>query len=189
MRVFKSLVNGTRGVEQQIMKKSLQMLAFKVECSEVNLSAAAEKFCNSLFSSSTFVNSEDVLYSDKSKFYSDISNNFTYNKCAYKHHIYTSIDYNRSQVYDDSNVKLLTGQFCEILEIIRCKGNKCKLKLRELDVAPLKVINVNMHHIWNVIGRKQELYAFINEIKCKVISMNINNYEYVAVLPNKVDVL
>ena len=165
------------------------MLAFKVECSEVNLSAAAEKFCNSLFSSSTFVNSDDVLYFDKSKSYSGISNNVTYNKCAYKHQIYTSIDYNRSQVYDDSNVKLFTGQFCEILEIVRCEGNKFKLELRELDVDPLKIINVNMQHIWNVVGKKQELYAFINEIECKVISMNINNYKYVAVLPNKVNVL
>ena len=76
-------MNGTRGVEQQIIKKSLQLLTFKVECSEVNLSAAAEKLCNSLFSASTFVNSDDVLYFDKSKSYSGISNNFTYNKCAY----------------------------------------------------------------------------------------------------------
>ena len=186
---LKRYVNGTRGVGQQMAKKSLQTLAFKTDQANRSCSTAVKEYCDLVLSKKVKTETNNAV-----TFYDKISDNIIdndevikYERFLFEGHTYTFVNYKKCLNFNDSTVQLKSGSFYTIIEIASVNGN-CLLLLRELKVIKLKIGNVEVQNTWVVVQDRDQSYHTPQDILHTVIFIEVDNKSYVCTLPNFIDV-
>lgn len=181
-----SSINGSKGIEKQIAKKHLKMLTFKTNAMET-LPLVVQNYCNEVFGEKVVDKSDEITYVKKDNG-CDVSNKTIERFEMIKYHgwILTTVNYKHAECqFIDSTIKLKNGSFCKILEIIRI-NSMCQFKVEMLRVKRLCVGELQLTHIWEVIGTR-ELYISPKEMQEKVVIIHVNNQSFVCELPNFIE--
>jgi len=144
INVLKQLVNGPKGVEQQIAKKSLQVMAYRVGVATHSLSNDIKMYCEKLFCQSRLTRNVEVK--DGVTFFGSvhskdacIARGTKYDKCVYNGQLYQSKNYTRSKKWNNSIVQLKSGKIAQITEIINLPDTGCYFNVNEFFAE--KVVN------------------------------------------------
>jgi len=195
---LKQLVNGPKGVEQQIAKKSLQILAYQAGLSTTLLSNNAKMYCEKLFSK-TRSNVTGAVTANGVIFFDEV-NSHVYDKCIYNKQVFKTINYNRSKKWNDSIIQLKSGKIVQIQKIMNtshgCQFTTTVIKTKKLTLRSqacnennenvLSIIgDIELPHIWRVQSIDEtELIVPINDVCNKMIMMNFEAESYIASMPN-----
>lgn len=191
---LKTYVNGPKGMDRQMSRKHLQSLTFKTG----NTTSSSEKvkdYCVNLFSHkrlSRFYKKgpENITYFGKSslKQINGKGQCLTYEKCIFKGDVYHSIQYSRAKKTDDTVVKLHSGEFGRIVNIVH-KDNQCYLQISLFEIFPDDPFE-GVRHIKKVhsTDTKNVLTVPIDNVQCKVLFINVRNASYLSILPNNIEI-
>lgn len=190
--VLKQLVNGPKGVEQQIAKKSLQVLQYKVGLSNDSSTVDATTiYCENLFSrkrstQSAFVENGVTFFGRGISSTVDATNRIAFDKCIYKGHAYhLTLNYSRCKKWNDSVVKLKSGKIAQIHQILRMPNGRCCFNISLLLCEDLFVGEIKLPHIWKVISiNNDKSLVSIDDIYSKVMFINVGTEQYICMLPN-----
>jgi len=199
---LKQLVNGPKGVEQQIAKKSLQILAYQAGLSITLLSNNAKMYCEKLFSKARS-NVTGALTANGVIFFDEI-NSHVYDKCIYNKQVFKTINYNRliiiekmerfncsTEIRKDSTNTKNNEHFTWVSVYNDCDKDKKINLLRsqacnENSEDVLSIIgDIELPHIWRVQSIDETEHIIpISDICNKMIMMNFGAESYVANMPN-----
>lgn len=182
--VLKQLVNGPKGVEQQIAKKSLQVMTYRVGVAMHSLSNDIKMYCENLFCESRLTQSVEVK--DGVTFFGHskdvrIVRGTKYDKCIYNGQLYQSKNYTRSKKWNNNIVQLKSGKIVEISEIISFPDTECYFNVNEFSVEKV----VEMPHMWKIrsLETNSQLVSIIN-VASKMVLINFGVQPYVCSIAN-----
>ncbi|XP_036151203.1 uncharacterized protein LOC118648847 [Monomorium pharaonis] len=188
---LKQLINGPNKIDQQIARKHLQQLHFKT--GNVNYSSNIIKnYCTDIFRhknlSTYFYCGEDVVFTGAS-YSKKIDGQYcrVFKKCIYNGKVFHSIKYTKVKRTNDTMIQLKSGHFGRIIDIIE-KENKCYLALSKIVTFSEDPFIVT--HIKKIRTEDFQNYKIvpITDVLSKIISVNINNLEFLCKLPNTFEI-
>lgn len=186
--LLKKLVNGPKGVEQQIANKLLQMLLHTCGGNSNALTSTAGIFCRKLFSKKRFTDTgeivEGVLFVGSG--ISSSADEIIYERCVYKGRIFHTEEYGRSKNWDDSYIMLRCGKMGQILQIHRSADCTCHLTIKELPVRKLIIDDIELPHIWQVQSmdiNNDRCFVPITDV-VKIVFIDFGGQQYVCTIPN-----
>ena len=193
---LKKFVNGPKRTDRQMCRKSLQLLSFKTGNTEdIGASKDVAVYCMKLFTPkrlTTFFEKtdENVTYFGRSFLtkVDGIGKCLSYKKCAFQGTIHHSIHYKRASKTDDTVVQLKSKQFGPIIKILKVNT------LCYLSIAVIEVFTENpfpgVNHITKIKceEEKPSLIVSINDVKQKLILINVKNARYLCSLPNTIEI-
>lgn len=124
-------------------RKHLQLFTFETgRMNDVMTSEKTKRYYMNLFSnkrSSTFYkkNSEELTCFRRSylKTINKLSECLAYKKCIFTGTVYHSIKYTCVKKTNDTVVKLISGEFVRIIDILEANNNKCFLNISLFNIA------------------------------------------------------
>ncbi|KAH0546629.1 hypothetical protein KQX54_012453 [Cotesia glomerata] len=192
---LKMLVNGPKGVDFQIVKKSININSLKTEFDE-NIKITnrnVKTFCENLFSTTeeslTGTMCNGVLYNQADCVSSKSTlNKKYYNKCVYKKIIYTTMFYKKSIKWDDSYIQLKSGEFARIQEIF-FSDNKNLLTVKLIDAEQININGINMTYLWKVkVQRTNAVPMSLENVLRKIIYIKGENVDFITLQPSNYNV-
>lgn len=152
--ILKQMVNGPKGIEDQMGRKFLQLLERKCRKEEPGISEVVKRFSESLFSRSNYtsctIKINDVYFFGKVETDNEID---SFTKCIFKHQVFHSVEYKRASKFNDCFFTYGEGKFAEIMSInYDCNSQTCFFKGRALIVQRVTVRDTVMPHIWEITG-------------------------------------
>ncbi|OXU21401.1 hypothetical protein TSAR_001119 [Trichomalopsis sarcophagae] len=201
---LKTFVNGSKGMDRQIARKSLQSLMFKTGDITSN-SEKSNNFCANLFNPQRLKvyydvggaagNVENVTYVGKGirvNNVKDFPNCIAYKKCIFNGSVYHSTQYKRAKKTNDTTVLLKDDRFATILYFLKTQNDKrCYLKLSILNVPRSNPFS-GIYHIKKVIRTENYNDSIvilpIDSIEKKAIFVDLNCIQYVCTLPNNIEI-
>lgn len=189
--ILKQMVNGPKGIEDQMGRKFLQLLERKCRKEEPGISDVAQRFSQSLFSKSDYTSCtekfNDVYFFGKSQAQNNIK---SFTKCIYKHKVFHSIEYKRATKFNDCFFTYGDGKFAEIISInYDGEKNLCYFQGNQLIVEKLFVKDTEIPHIWEFKGTGDSCEKIINgELgKATLIKFPFDDHEekiFICSFPN-----
>ncbi|XP_029157325.1 uncharacterized protein LOC114929811 [Nylanderia fulva] len=211
--LLKQLVNGPKGVEQQIAKKSLQILSYKVGMSSSSSPNHVKAFCEQLFmkNQSTVnveVNDGVVFYDSQHVYISDsapVTTKRIYNKCIYNNQVYHSKNYKRSKKWNDTIVQLKCGKIVRIDDIINVPETGCHFLVTTFvaekvilhanectvdettspDETLARIGDIDMPHMWKFVEETGQRFVIsIHDVCSKMVVMDVGTEQFICAMPN-----
>lgn len=106
----------------------------------------------------------------------------------FRWNVFHSIKYKKIVLTDDTMVLLKSGQFEQIIAIIK-KNNLCYFKISKIITSsekPFNVLHIDQIESEDIVN--DDLIS-ISDINCKVIHVNVgNNVRYLCKMPNQFEV-
>lgn len=189
---LKQTINGPKSVEQQISKKSLSILQYRLRPPPRNISTDAKEFCKKIFTSKkstkSAVTAKDVTFlgpNPKNIFTSFVNKEFE--RCIYNDRVYSSNKYSRSKKFDDTVMQLKSGDFVQITGIYLLPNNTCSFEVRKLIVKPFLVGSVIVSHIWEVSENVAHKPVSVLDIHSKAVVLDLKDRQYICEIPNTIE--
>lgn len=188
MRTIKRCVNGTRGIENQIARKTLQLQKFKSNFSFGCANHKVEGFCKKLFKSHiAHFKTNDVTLSNPLKSEDENSGCQTFKKCMYKKRAYTTDNYNRSKIFNDSYVQLKSQELCQVNYFMK-KDHSCEALVTLMNVSDIVIGDTRVKHVWKIESPRQQVIVPIENVECKLVPVNVKLNVYLWKMPNSIEV-
>ncbi|XP_024889701.1 uncharacterized protein LOC112466052 [Temnothorax curvispinosus] len=190
--VLKQLVNGPKGVEQQMAKKSLQVMSYRVGVATNSLSNNVKIYCDKLFGGNrSTVNvevTEGVTFFGSGKYFADActAGGLKYEKCVYNGQLYQIKNYTRSKKWNNSIIQLKSKKIAQILEIISFPDTGCYFNVSELPLEKVILGEIEIPHMWKIrsLTTSNQFLVSIVEVASKMVLVDIGEQMYVCSMPN-----
>ena len=182
---FKQQITGPRGLYDQIAKRTLRKISFKLTLKKkIHQSETCLRFCESLFS---IICSPKIQYIERAVLLGKLetleNGDILYERYVYKHIVYDSLRYSRS-TKTNNVIALLTSNTIVEIKVFICAGNKSFAQVEILETETGDN-SLNVQHIFRITRKSKTQIIPIEELKEKMIYMNLKKFEYVSRLPNK----
>lgn len=203
----KVLINGPKGVDQQIAKKWLQMMTYESSVCAISQNVACKQYCRELYSNRSIkamrtVETEDgnvrligASYEDKKTvlyiqtLFNDAVHPTLYNRCIYKNTMIHSTAYKRPIKTNDTTVMLQCKSIIQILHFVLI-NEKCYILAVRCLCEPIESL-VEVSHMTKIIRKeKKSLLYGIEEIERKILVVEIEGSirSYACQLPNTLEI-
>lgn len=179
-------------MEQQIAKKSLQVMTYRVGVATHSLSNDVKMYCEKLFCKSRLTQSVEVK--DGMTFFGSgthhkdacIAKGTKYNKCIYKGQLYQSKSYTRSKRWNNSIVQLKSGKIVQIFEIISLPDTGCYFYVNEFIIEKFVIGQVKIPHMWKIrsLETNNRLLVPIVNVASKMVLIDFGVQPYVCSIAN-----
>lgn len=189
---LKNRINGPKSIEQQMTKKSLIALKYRLRQVKNNISEDARQFCSRIFSSTKSI--QNAVEAGSVTFFGpDATNIFESNvnkkfeRCIYENCVYSSVQYTRSKKWNDSVVYLKNGNFAQIEEIYLTQNGTCFFAVKQLIGEPFYVGNTLIPHIFKVVKNTEHPPVSISDIFSKAVALEFTDRQYVCRIPSVIE--
>lgn len=186
---YKKMVNGPKGVEDQMAKNWLLNSHIKSSQFQELLSPTVQTFCETIIS--TKKNTDKSVMNEEVRFFGKPKNvNYLkeeYSRCWFQNHVLATSSYCKGKKQSDCCVQLMNGDFGEILSLYNCHENGNECKIRQIVVENLSIGSVVLPHIFKVVSEGvTELVSFTN-IKCKATMARHETLACMCIFPNNIE--
>ena len=196
---LKRQIHGPKGINDQIVKGTLQMNIFQNRVASMPEDNTCTVYCKGLFSNhkvSTFtricngvllignsIDTRGFTLTIDGEIVDVIGESFK--KCIYKGIVLHSTRYTRSFKTKDTIVQLQCDSIAEIIQLYAING-KCYIEYVKLLTTPVEIEeNELITHLFHILGKEESVELLpIDNVKCKCIFIDVFDDTYIAVPPN-----
>lgn len=194
---FKKYVNGPKGVQNQIIENHLRFMKYKNSITNAALNTDdSYQYYKNWFEYRRLTHcteyKSDIIFPGQDILLNSIKNNAEqsllrseFNRCVFRGTVFHSTLYSRPQKTDDTVVQLKDNTIVQIVKFEYIQRRYC-MKVRQLVVSSIGE-SVPMLHLMKVVGKKDPIITLIDEIKCKMIHIDVGEC-YVCALPNMIEI-
>lgn len=181
---LKRQVTGPKGIYNQIARRMLQRNLFKLLWKQTTQSESAAKFCESLFDNKQYIQSVQRVTVDTDVILlGPSSSNRFYTRCIYRGTIYCGNENTQAKKTNDKISQLKNNSIVQITKFIQDSDTSVRAIGRKLFVDTERSSSFNVKHLQCVKISEQVIAFPIQEIKEKLISIEVEGTIYVSSFP------
>lgn len=181
-------MNGPNGIDQQMSKKSLEILHFLTDNVDYCDVSAVRDYCTNLFqykhlSKSDTYDDNNVAFIGKCyKVKCDDKMYKAYKKCI-RGVVFHSQKYRKARRMNDTMIQLHSGEYGQIIHIILL-NNKCHMQISKITIISNKPFNVSYMDRIESEDYVHSSIVSIGDVKSKVIHIDVGYCRYLCKPPN-----
>lgn len=186
---LKQCMNGPNRIDQQMSKKSLEILHFLTDNVDYCDVSAVRDYCTNLFqykhlSKSYTYDDNNVVFIGKCyRVKCDDKMYKAYKKCIVRCVVFHSQKYRKARRTNDTMIQLHSGEYGQIIHIILL-NNKCHMQISKITISSNKPFNVSYMDRIELEDYVHSSIVPISDVKSKVIHIDVGYCRYLCKPPN-----